>query len=118
MAPGGSSSSSSSSNSSDSSEGAGGGEGATAGGDFEALASELEAARAAQAVLEGLADQHAANVEFGSATLNHAEAAVGGPGDLFSDTVLMSETERILGLIDAVELQGQSASRPASEARP
>ena len=89
------------------------GEGGGGLGDFEALASELEAARAAQAVLDGLADQHAASVDFSGDSGDIGDA---GQGQLFDDTVLMSETERILGLIDNVEQQ--STSRPASQARP
>lgn len=86
-------------------------------GDFEALASELEAARAAQAVLDGLADQHAASVDFSGENGNEVgNFEDGGQGQLFDDTVLMSETERILGLIDNVEQQG--SSRPTSQARP
>lgn len=97
-----------------SAEGGGGG----GAGDFEALASELEAARAAQAVLDGLADQHAASVDFSGENANGDGGSMNdaGQGQLFDDTVLMSETERILGLIDNVEQQ--STSRPASQARP
>jgi len=89
-------------------EGIGGsGGGGTVGAD--AVRAALAKAKAEEEALEELSSKMVANVDAATGQADDDET-----GTVFSDSVLMSETERILSMIDGVETRGmsQSVSRP------